>query len=223
MVVIKNMSDSTVSELLSLQKRLTSFRNEEGYITFYFEYEYTASGKPRNLMTPKGSSIFTRGFTLNETRQALDPQQAFGFNYPNLRPVGSADASFSIQGYYTQEKSLDWLFPGHPPFVIFIDFIDDSTTRLHNSQPSNIYQAGSTAYTQTFLVRDCRCISKNVVAADDSLVQWDLSFTCGEVVALSPGVNGFNTNDYVSPVIEQNVHLPVVAGFGNNFGTNFGK
>lgn len=212
------MSLYTEAELLALEKRVTSFRAQEGYLSFYKESEYIYAGFPRADMTLVGQYLFYLGLDIDEQHVLLTPKQAYGKRTKNLKPVGYQEYKMGINGLYTQESSdLTWLQPGHDPLIVFIDYIDDSGIAIG----ANNAVDATGRIIQTIVVRDARLTSKRLAYQDAQSVSFNLSFTGGLVAKLpndgseyggdplpGGGTGGSGTGS---------------SGFGYNFGADFGS
>lgn len=207
-------------DLQALRKRVTTFKTEDAYITFYYEKDYQGASTPRSSLTPVGSYLFWNAFTLDENFSLLTPQQALGKSYKNLRPVGYVDSRFSVSGLYTQEGSdLDWLKPGHPPLLCFVDFVD--ALLLQKMDDDVLDPLGNVQ--QTLVIRDARLGSKKIQSEDAAGVTLSLDFTAGEVVRLNSPNEEFTGDPLFNGGSNEGSALFTDRGFGFFFGVAFGS
>jgi len=173
------MSLYTESYLQGLRSKVTTFRAEGGYITFYRESDYTP-GKLRSQMTPLGTYLFISGITINETISEHTPQQSFGSDYENLTAFALVKSSLSIDGLYTQEGADPaWMAPGHPPLLAFIDFF-----MPQKPQAGDVANANGDIV-QTLVARHLRVSSKSITSSDAAGVTYAITFNGGRVTRLA--------------------------------------
>jgi hypothetical protein len=173
------MSLYTESYLQGLRSKVTTFRAEGGYITFYRESDYTL-GKLRSQMTPLGTYLFINGITISETIAEHPAQQSFGSDYENLTAFAVVRSSVSINGLYTQEGADPaWMAPGHTPLLAFIDFF-----MPQNLQANDVANANGDLV-QTLVARNLRVSSKTITSSDAAGVTYALAFNGGRVTRLA--------------------------------------
>lgn len=165
----------------NLHQELTSFRTEEGYITFYTEADYAAN-LLRSNMTPIGTYLFSNGLSLQESVEELPAYQGFGSKYKNLVKAGCVGCNLQIQALYTQEASASWCDPGHPELIAYIDYIDDT---LPSGKKSGDILNSQLELSQTLVVRHLRCVSRNLVSSENSITQYSLTFNGGWATRLA--------------------------------------
>ena len=159
---------------------VTTFRAEEGYITFFLESDYTA-GKLRSQMTPVGRYLFTQGLSINEQVKELPGIQSFGSDTENLTAAATIGSSLTINALYTQEgTNLTWSEPGHPWLMAFVDFIDATPLAKANDVVNSLYELS-----QTLVLRNLRCIGRSISFSDQNGVNYTMNFNGGKVVRLA--------------------------------------
>lgn len=172
------------TQLDALQKKLTSFRGEECYITFYRESDYSA-GKLRSQMTPVGAYLYATGVSITENIQEHQPMQGFGSATKNLVAPSCVESALNISAMYCQEGSdLTWMAPGHTPLLAFIDFVDNTHTKKSADDSLN----ANLDYVQTIVIRNLRRANRTVTSNTGNQVTYALSFVGGTVTTLANGV-----------------------------------
>jgi len=170
-------SEQTVQ---ALQKQLTTFRAEGGYITFYLESAYSA-GVTRAQMTPQGLYLFQKGIHLQESISEHPSIQPFNSDQDTLFPAAKVESSLSITAMYVQESSdLAWIAPGAPPLIAFIDYFVSGTAPRQDDVAN-----ATSSVAQTIAVRNLRCIAKTIESQDASGVNYSISFKGGRVTRLA--------------------------------------
>lgn len=178
------MSSYNVNQLEANQKKLTSFRGEECYVTFYRESDYSA-GKLRSQMTPVGAYLYATGVSITENASELTPMQGFGSATKNLFAPGVVESTLNISALYCQEGSdLTWMAPGHSPLLAFIDFVDST----HIKKSANDSLNSNLDYVQTIVIRNLRRANRTITSNTGNGVTYALSFAGGDVTTLANGV-----------------------------------
>lgn len=212
------------ASLRALQDRVSSYRSEEAYITFYLESDYAGDATPRSTMTPLGTYLFYLGISVDETNQLLTPQQAVGSRYKNLKPVGYTETKLTVSGLYTQEGAdLDWLVPGGPGMLVYLDFIDES--RLNPGLSGNALDAYG-RIVETWVIRDARTTDKRISYQDAASVQFSVSFSALDAIHIPLNATQEEETIAIGTVLSSGGTSggggTSTPGFGSIFGANFG-
>ena len=178
------MSTYPQAALDALAKKRTPFIALEGTVTFYKMSDY-APGQLRSAMTPVGTYLFWQGFNVEDVHNYLPFLQAFGSKSKNLTAAESVESSVTVNSVMLQVgDDATWFAAGHPPLMCYVDFIFDPGF-LATNQKDDIKNANN-LINQTVVVKDLSCTKSSIAGSDANLVTWNLNFTGGEVVYLSP-------------------------------------
>lgn len=159
---------------------ITTFRGEEGYITFYKESDFPVASTPRSSATAVGTYLFYLGMTYSQTTTEHPPYQSYGSRTRAIRAAEVTGAALNVSALLTQENDPFWLKAGHPALRAYIDFVDSWLVEPRAGDVLN----SELQHTQTIIVRDLTCTSKKLVSTDDQLITYSIDFVGGEAQVL---------------------------------------
>jgi len=182
------MSIYTPSAIEANQKNLTSFRGEEGLISFYREADFAAltnQANARSQMTPVGEYLYYTGIAINDSSVELPSFQSFNSASKNIFAPGYSECTMNITALFTQECSdLNWIAPGHPPLLAYIDYIDSDNSGKKST--GDILDANGN-YAQTIVVRQLRRTTRKITGSRGASVTYGVDFVGTTVTELPAG------------------------------------
>lgn len=175
------MSSTYAAKALeALRPPITTFRNEEGLVSFYLEADFDGT-KERKDLEPVGCYLYKQGLSLEDAENFHPPYQGFGRSYRNIRAYSHKSGKLTVNALYTQEESdLTWAVLGHPDLRIYVDFVDSSIGA--GRQADAVNELGQNV--QTIVLYPANLVSKAIAAPEDGLVTYVLTFEVGEVIRL---------------------------------------